>query len=175
MWFVRVSDDNRRYLKKYVLEDLEQAGEIEKVRVLRGKMTENGTKQYYIVSRGKAKTALPVDLALAQKETWLWRVRPRIPREELPEGMKPPTILPDTPPELKLETEDAAAPVILGPDGWEGRLRFKNVPDIDMRFPSRRRRYDKDSFLDQEEEADFPEHPNKLQKSKGGKRLSRRS
>lgn len=95
-----------------------EAGELEKVHVIRGGggLDDNGVA-LDSVKIGGVKVVLPPGTHINQKEAWVWRFKAQS------EGG------------VEVRYEEESEDADLGPDGWAGNLRFKDVPDIARLFP----------------------------------------
>jgi hypothetical protein len=72
----RKFEQEHRYLKKTILEEMAMAREIEKVHIKRGKLHEDGTRDISIVSKAYGKTEITSDLNMPISDFWHWRLTP---------------------------------------------------------------------------------------------------
>lgn len=128
-----------RYLKKFVLEDMAASGEIEKVLVRRKDASRTkGSTSNYTLKAGTKVVDLPPTFQLEEKQAWLWRLRPK-PDTDI-DGEQPTVFQSNTSTQspsgvLSKQSEvvyedESAEFTVLGKEGWNGKLRFNDVPDI---------------------------------------------
>jgi len=69
-------NQERRYLKKTVLEEMAIAQEVEKILIRRGKLHEDGTRDLSLTSKIHGKTDMKSDFKMPTSNIWQWRLTP---------------------------------------------------------------------------------------------------
>lgn len=72
----RKVEQEHRYLKKTVLEEMAAAREIEEVHIKRGQLHEDGTRDLSIVSKAYGKIEITSDSNVSMSNVWHWRLTP---------------------------------------------------------------------------------------------------
>lgn len=156
-------------MKKFVLEDMVEHGEVEKVLIRRQGKDEKGNKLFSVKAPGCMAQTVPLDIQLDGAVRWLWRLRPERDTSQPEHAPAPDMDAAKVRPsrdatrmradmaakkDWSIETrsrtiipdvlpevhlEDEAAAEDMAFKAFEGEIRYKDVPDIGYRFPMARK------------------------------------